>query len=254
MKDAQSTPRDESDRKSFWYTWPGVILGSIGIGCFVMLFGLSGTPAENRTEPVEISEQLIKAKYFDQHFEHITKIVPVENPRKRETNWKVVKRGVKSIGYFTLSVVGWVKLADRRQTSIEAVVFFEQIDGDSLTITCVKDQFMLGSYEPPESLEVMKLLGRLFESGQKIEPVGNYPCSKEDVSENRTFASIKRNWYIGESGTKTTGYFTYGVSGWMKLADKEPINDRIVVYFEKAAEKPVIITKIEGKHSYQIPK
>ncbi|MBK9991411.1 MAG: hypothetical protein IPP19_11925 [Verrucomicrobia bacterium] len=259
-KDLQPISSDEYDRKTFWFTWPGVILGSIGIVGFVLLYVLGNSIViENRTEPGEIKDQLIKAKYFDQHFEFISEISPVGNPpkgkgAKRVPNWEVAKRGVKSIGYFTIKVVGWVKLADRRQSSIEAVVFFEQVDGNPLTITCVEDQFMHRPYPPPESLEVIELLRSYFEYSTQIEPVGNFPSCKEDVSAKKIFNSSKLNWFIETADSKTTGFFTYNVRGWIKLADKEPINDRIVVSFEKTAGHSVRITKIEGRYPYQIQK
>jgi hypothetical protein len=146
-------PADYYDRKNFWFTWPGVMIGSLGIVFFLLLF-LFGNSAmvSQRPELQEIKNLLIKDGYLKNYFEFVSDVEPVANaPKSRgqalgemftslkaKPKWHIENDGRKSSGYFTLDIGGWVKLSDRRPVRYHVEVFFEKEGEQPLVITKIE--------------------------------------------------------------------------------------------------------------------
>lgn len=87
----------------------------------------------------EVRQLLSEGKRFEQYFAFIAKIEPLEN-NKYARHWAIEHTSGRLKGYFTITVTGWSKLDDKRESNKSFIVHFRQIDDGPIVLTKIEEQ------------------------------------------------------------------------------------------------------------------
>lgn len=141
--------KDKTEKIAFWSSWMGACVAGLGVLCLAIVFVYLQNDTERMPEWNEVHQQLSGDKWFEQYFEHLSKIEPLSNS-KYARHWAVERTAAGMKGFFTVTVVGWAKMEDKRESYQKFVVYFRKPDDRQLVITKIEES--LGTkviYEEP---------------------------------------------------------------------------------------------------------
>lgn len=133
-----SDMKEKNEKVAFWSSWVGTSVLALGILGLAISFTYLQGNTERMPEWNEVHQQLSEAKWFEQYFAYQAKIEPLRND-KNARHWEIEQTAGGLKGYFTVTVTGWAKLDDRRESYQTFIVHFRKQDDRPLVITKIEE-------------------------------------------------------------------------------------------------------------------